>query len=148
MCYALNVVYLVGLLALSPWLLYKVLSTGKYRRGLWAKLTGSVTLSPCHLVTLSPCRPRAWFHGVSVGETTLLRQVVAGFRQRHPNWECVISTTTDTGFAEGCKHFPDVHVFYWPFDFSWAVHRALRRVQPSLVVLAEGELWPNFLMAA
>src|SRR5262249_31836117 len=39
-------------------------------------------------------------------------------------------------------------VFYWPFDFSWAVRRALRRVKPSLVVLAEGELWPNFLIAA
>jgi len=39
-------------------------------------------------------------------------------------------------------------VFFWPLDFSWAVRRALRRVRPSLVVLAEGELWPNFLLAA
>src|SRR5262249_55757524 len=46
------------------------------------------------------------------------------------------------------KRFPDVPVFFWPLDFSWAVRRALRRVKPSLVVLAEGELWPNFLVAA
>jgi 3-deoxy-D-manno-octulosonic-acid transferase len=83
-----------------------------------------------------------------VGEVHLLRQVVAAFQERHPDWECVISTSTDTGYSEACKRFTDRHIFYWPFDFSWAVHRALRRVNPSLVVLAEGEIWPNFLKAA
>jgi 3-deoxy-D-manno-octulosonic-acid transferase len=38
-------------------------------------------------------------------------------------------------------------VFY-PFDFSWAVGRVLTRIAPDLVVLAEGELWPNFLLTA
>jgi 3-deoxy-D-manno-octulosonic-acid transferase len=73
---------------------------------------------------------------------------VAGFRTRHPDWECVLSTTTDTGFEEARKHFPDLPVFYWPLDFSWAVRRALRRIRPTLVILAEGELWPNFLIGA
>src|SRR5262249_25900056 len=44
--------------------------------------------------------------------------------------------------------FADLPVFFFPLDFSWAVRRALRRVAPDLVVLAEGELWPNFLRAA
>jgi 3-deoxy-D-manno-octulosonic-acid transferase len=73
---------------------------------------------------------------------------VAGFRRRHPDWECLVSTTTDTGFDEARRWFPDLAVFFWPFDFSWAVRRALRRVDPDVVVLAEGELWPNFLAAA
>ncbi len=34
------------------------------------------------------------------------------------------------------------------FDFSWAVGRTLRQVDPALIVLAEGELWPDFLLAA
>ena len=137
----LNVAYLLGLFVLSPWLIYKSLTTGKYRRGLWRKLAGSAVLREAK----APC---AWFHGVSVGEIHLLRPLVAGFRQRHVDWDCAISSTTDTGFAEACKCFPDLPVFYWPFDFSWAVKRALRRVNPALVVLAEGELWPNFLIAA
>jgi 3-deoxy-D-manno-octulosonic-acid transferase len=142
MPYLLDVLYLAGLLVLSPWLLYKALTTGKYRRGLWRKLTGSAVL-------LSGCpRPVAWFHGVSVGEIHLLRQVIAAFRQRYPDWECVVSTTTDTGFDEARRRFPDLHVFAWPLDFSWAVRRALSRVKPALVVLVEGELWPNFLLAA
>jgi 3-deoxy-D-manno-octulosonic-acid transferase len=160
MRYLLDVAYCCALLVLSPWLLYKALTTGKYRGGLWARLLGSspghlvtrspchpVTLSPCHLVTLSPCHP-VWFHGVSVGEVHLLRQLVAAFRQRHPGRDCVISTTTDTGFDEARKSFPDLPVFLFPLDFSWSVRRALDRVRPALVVLAESELWPNFLLAA
>jgi 3-deoxy-D-manno-octulosonic-acid transferase len=139
MCYLLDAVYL---LVLAPVLLYKALTTRKSRRGFASKLTG-------HAAQLAgSSRPVAWFHGVSVGEIHLLRPVIAAFRKRHPGWECVVSTTTDTGFAEAQQRFPDLHVFWWPFDFSWAVRRALRRVRPALVVLAEGELWPNFLLAA
>jgi 3-deoxy-D-manno-octulosonic-acid transferase len=137
----LNLLYLVALFLLSPWLLYKALTTGKYRRGLGCKLTGAVP----RRWGKGPC---AWFHGVSVGEIHLLRPVVAGFRVRFPGWKCVISTTTDTGYDEACKRFPDLPVIYWPLDFTWAVRRALRRVRPSLIILAEGELWPNFLRAA
>ena len=79
---------------------------------------------------------------------TCLRQVVAAFRQRHPDWDCVVSTTTDTGFDEARKHFADLPVIFWPLDFTWAVRRALRRVRPRLVVLAESEVWPNFLSQA
>src|SRR5436190_22229446 len=106
MPYLLNALYLVALLALSPWLLYKALTTGKYRRGLWRKLTGRAWLRTGD----APC---AWFHGVSVGEIHLLRQVVAHFRRRHPGWDCVVSTTTDTGFDEAVRRFPDLPVFFW-----------------------------------
>jgi 3-deoxy-D-manno-octulosonic-acid transferase len=135
----LDLAYLIALLVLSPWLVYKTLTTGKYRRGLWKKLTGNAP--EC-------ARPCALFHGVSVGEVHLLRPVIAGFRRIHPDWQCVVSTTTDTGFDEARKHFADLPVFFWPLDFSWAVRRALSRVRPAVVVLAEGELWPNFLLAA
>jgi 3-deoxy-D-manno-octulosonic-acid transferase len=141
MSFLLNLCYLLVLLLISPWLVYKALTTGKYRQGLWRKLIGQALLREGD-------QPAVWFHGVSVGEIHLLRQVVAGFQKRHPDWQCVVSTTTDTGLAEACKCFPHFAVFYWPLDFTWAVHRALRRVKPSLVVVAEGELWPNFLAAA
>jgi 3-deoxy-D-manno-octulosonic-acid transferase len=141
MAYLLNALYVWLLIGLSPWLLYKSLTTRKYRRGLWCKLTGFVP----RRTSAAPC---AWLHGVSVGEIHLLRHVVAHFRQRYPDWKCVVSTTTDTGYDEAVKRFPDLTVVYWPLDFTWAVGCALGRVNPSLVVLAEGEVWPNFLAAA
>ncbi len=154
MPYLLDVFYLISLLLTSPWLIYKALTTGKYRRGLWCKLFGHVPHSALGtqysaLGTQDPAgQPLAWFHGVSVGEIHLLCPVLARFRQVHPDWNCVISATTDTGFDEARKRFTDLPIIYWPFDFSWAVNRVLRSVNPRTVVLAEGEIWPNFLIAA
>lgn len=139
MGYLLNLLYLLLLLFLSPWLVYKGLTTGKYRRGFWPKFLGRAPHSG---------KKTVWFHGVSVGEIHLLATIVAAFRQRFPGWTCVVSTTTDTGFDEAQKKFPDLAVFWWPFDFTWAVKRTLDTVQPDLVILAESELWPNFLSIA
>ncbi|HKG46389.1 MAG TPA: glycosyltransferase N-terminal domain-containing protein, partial [Pyrinomonadaceae bacterium] len=36
-------------------------------------------------------------------------------------------------------------VFYFPFDWRWTVRRALKVVKPSVVLIMETELWPNFL---
>jgi 3-deoxy-D-manno-octulosonic-acid transferase len=141
MSYLFNILYASAIVLLSPWLLWKALTTGKYRRGLWSKLTGRAF----ERIGDAPC---IWWHGVSVGEIHLLQPVIAAFRRRHPAWQCVVSTTTDTGFAEAGKRFADLTVFFWPFDFTWAVRRGLHRVRPDVVVLAEGELWPNFLTIA
>jgi 3-deoxy-D-manno-octulosonic-acid transferase len=139
----LDLAYLFALLLASPWLLYRAVTSGRYRRAPFARLFGAVSLPPAQRR-----RPRAWFHGVSVGEVHLLRQIVAGFRERHEDWECVVSSTTDTGLDEARRCFADLPVVAWPLDFSWAVRRALAAVRPRLLVLAEGELWPNMLREA
>jgi 3-deoxy-D-manno-octulosonic-acid transferase len=142
MAYVLNALYALALAILFPWLAVRAFLTGRYRRGLGQKLLGVKSLP------LPPGRSVVWFHGVSVGEIHLLTTVIQAFRRRHPGRGCVVSTTTETGMAEARKRFPDLPVFFWPFDFSWAVGRTLASVRPELVVLAESELWPNFLRAA
>ena len=137
--YLLNLLYLAAWLLLAPWLLLRK----KPMRGLMAKWLGRV--EPFANASGSDV---VWFHGVSVGEIHLLRQVVAKFRQRFPAWQCVVSTTTNTGYEEARKHFADLRVVFWPFDFTWAVENALQTIQPRLVVLSEGEVWPNFIAAA
>jgi 3-deoxy-D-manno-octulosonic-acid transferase len=142
MRFLLDLVYGGVLALLSPWLVWRAVTTGRYRRELAAKLLGRVRAA-------NPFgQPAAWFHAVSVGEVNLLGTLVPAFRKRHPDWLVVISSTTDTGLAEARKRFPDLPVIAWPFDFSWAVAAALDSVRPSIVVLAESELWPNFLRAA
>jgi 3-deoxy-D-manno-octulosonic-acid transferase len=147
MAYLLNLIYLAAWLVLAPWLCWQAWFRRKPLRALAAKWLGRVAYQP-EALARDRDRPVAWFHGVSVGEIHLLRQVVAQFRRRFPNWQCVISTTTATGYDEAAKHFSDLPVFFWPFDFTWAVQRALRTVRPTLVVLSEGEMWPNFIAAA
>ncbi|MCE9534434.1 MAG: 3-deoxy-D-manno-octulosonic acid transferase [Planctomycetes bacterium] len=142
MPYLLNTLYAIVLAILFPWLAFRSLMTGRYRRGVASKLFGTTSL------TLSSAKPTIWFHGVSVGEVNLLVTVIKAFRSRHPDWQTVVSTTTETGMAEAAKRFADLTVIFWPFDFSWAVKRTLKAVAPKLVVLAESEMWPNFLRAA
>ena len=142
----LDCVYILVLLLLSPWLAYRMWS-GKLRRGWSAKLLGRHEL-PTATSTATSNVPTVWLHGVSVGEIHLLRGLVAALRRRHPNWRLVISTTTDTGHDEAKKIFADLPVTLWPFDFSWAVGRTFDAIDPDLVVLAESELWPNFLRIA
>src|SRR5213595_2094657 len=144
--FLLDLAYLLALVVLAPWLVWRAIATGRYRRDLAAKLLGWVgklsrTVGPQQ-------KPVAWFHAVSVGEVNLLGTLVPAFRQRHPDWLVAVSSTTDTGLAEARKRFADLAVIAWPFDFSWAVGSALDAVRPALVVITESELWPNFLAAA
>ncbi|MFM8398709.1 MAG: 3-deoxy-D-manno-octulosonic acid transferase, partial [Pirellula sp.] len=39
-------------------------------------------------------------------------------------------------------------VSFAPLDFTWAIDRALDRINPDLIVLAELELWPNWILNA
>jgi 3-deoxy-D-manno-octulosonic-acid transferase len=60
----------------------------------------------------------------------------------------VITAATESGLTEAQRKFPDLIVHPWPCDLTWAIHNAFDVFQPWLVVLAESELWPNFLQIA
>ena len=137
----LNLLYLLVLAIGSPFWIYKALTTGKYREGLWRKFVGQAP-------TPAGRGPVVWLHAVSVGEVLLLRPLIARFRSERPDLELVLSTTTNTGHAVARKTYPDLQVFYAPFDFGWSVRRVFSTLRPSLLLLAELELWPNLLAEA
>jgi 3-deoxy-D-manno-octulosonic-acid transferase len=141
MPYLLNLVYLLTLAVASPWLAYRAWRKKKYREGFAAKLFGRVP----HRQGPGPC---IWLHAVSVGEVNVLGPLLSRLEAAHPTWECVISTTTKTGFDLARRKYAPRTVFYCPLDFSWAVRNALRRMRPDLLVLTELELWPNLILAA
>ncbi|MBN1942292.1 MAG: 3-deoxy-D-manno-octulosonic acid transferase [Phycisphaerae bacterium] len=137
---ALDIAYFVGLLLTSPMWLYRMVRHGRYRSDL-AQRFGAAPR--CYGI-----QPTLWIHGVSLGEVNAMRGLVDELHVQLPDFRVVISSTTETGMAAAKKHFAPGHkVFRWPLDFTWAVARALRRVRPNLVVLLEGEIWPNFLAA-
>jgi 3-deoxy-D-manno-octulosonic-acid transferase len=141
MAYLLNFIYGLVLLIATPWLVFQSLFRGKYRSGFAAKFLGAVPVR----VGARPC---IWFHAVSVGEVNLLAVLLQQVSQERPDVECCISTTTVTGYDLAKQKYKEHTVFYCPLDFSWAVWRAMRRIRPSLLVLAELELWPNLIRAA
>jgi 3-deoxy-D-manno-octulosonic-acid transferase len=141
MPYLLNFVYLLIIAAASPWLIWAAWRHGKYRAGFREKFLGLVPERRGD----EPC---VWIHAVSVGEVLLVAALVKELKQRRPDARIVLSATTKTGLELARKKYPELSTFYAPLDFSWAVRRAIRRLRPSLVVLAELELWPNLIRAA
>ena len=136
----LNVAYLTLLAVLSPLIAWQAFRTGKYREGFWPKFFGLVPRREGDATCV-------WIHAVSVGEVNLLATLLRGLRAAHPDWEYVISTTSRAGYELAVKKYADHTVFYCPLDFSWAVRTAVRRIRPSMLVLAELELWPNLILA-
>jgi len=140
-------VYDIGLLALFvltlPYFLFQKVVRGRAYAPLAAR---SGRLSPA----VNPDgTPSIWVHAVSVGEVLASRGLLAEIKRRFPNRRLVVSTTTVAGQELAQRGLPGVDaVFYAPVDSRGAVRRALDRVNPSLLVLMETELWPNLIHAA
>ena len=93
-----------------------------------------------------PGRKAIWIHAVSVGEVLSLQSLVAELRRRHPRWQIFFSTLTNTGYRLACQRIKGAdRIFFVPFDFGWSIRKVLKAVQPSVLVLAESEFWPNLL---
>ncbi|HYO25958.1 MAG TPA: glycosyltransferase N-terminal domain-containing protein, partial [Lacipirellulaceae bacterium] len=137
----LNLAYLATLAIAAPWIVWSAVRHGKHREGFADKLLGRVPQRDGD-------RPCVWLHAVSVGEVNLLATTIAELARVRPEWQVVVSTTTKTGYELARNKYAGRMVFYCPLDFSWAVAAAMRRVRPTLLVLAELELWPNLIAAA
>jgi 3-deoxy-D-manno-octulosonic-acid transferase len=93
-------------------------------------------------------QPAIMIHAVSVGEINAARSLVHELRRERRDLHVIISTTTKTGYARAQELYgaaPHVTIIRYPLDFSAAVTRVLDALRPSLVVLMELEVWPNFM---
>jgi 3-deoxy-D-manno-octulosonic-acid transferase len=128
----------LGLIVLIPHFLFQALAHGKYIAGLRQRL-GAVP--PVNR------KPVIWLHCVSVGETQAARPLAKRLKQQFPQYDLVVSTITLTGqnLARDVFRNQAERVFYFPFDWRWTVRRALKAVNPAVVLIMETELWPNFL---
>lgn len=127
-------------LALLPYFLYQAARHGKYARSFKERM-GRLPESLRH-----DGRKTIWVHAVSVGEFLAARPLIERLRRELPAARLLVSTTTLTGQQLALSH-SDLFdgAFYFPFDWKFAVRRSLVRVKPSVVIILETELWPNFL---
>lgn len=95
-----------------------------------------------------PQGTRVWVHAVSVGEVNAVRPLVDALAGR-PGIRVMLSTVTSTGRQVAADRFGSrVDLIPFPVDLGWICRRFLRHFRPHLILLAESELWPNFLAAA
>jgi 3-deoxy-D-manno-octulosonic-acid transferase len=135
-----SIVYTLGFILLLPRFLFDAIFSGKYVAGFRQRL-GFVP----NFASLG--KKVVWLHCVSVGEVNAARQLALGIRDHFPGIRLVVSTTTRTGQMLARTVFADAadQVFYFPFDWRSTVRRSLRRINPSVVLLMETEIWFNFI---
>lgn len=135
-----NLILLVSLLLLSPIILFKMIFDKRYRTGLSERL-GNI---PDAVIGQRPI----WFHAASVGEVIASQKLLEGIRERFPERRLLVSTFTPTGNEAAREKLKADGVIFLPLDFPWAVNRAVKKINPSLLILMETELWPNLIRKA
>jgi 3-deoxy-D-manno-octulosonic-acid transferase len=94
-------------------------------------------------------RGAIWLHAVSVGETLAVVRLARDLQGLFPDRKIFLSSVTPAGRVAGESRLPSVAGrFYLPMDWRGAVGAALERIQPSLLLIVETELWPNLLRAS
>lgn len=133
-------------LLLLPYWLVQGLRHGKYLSNLGERLGFSFP----SLAKLPAERLGAiWIHAVSVGETLSGVTLARRLKEAYPDRPLIVSTTTITGQTLARERIPFADaVLYFPLDWAFCVRRAMNAVRPSLVLILETEIWPNFLREA
>ena len=140
MYFLYSFVTLLALVMLSPYFVYQALRRNKYVGSLAQRL-GYLPVS----FNLD-AEESIWVHAVSVGEVLAARPLLADLRRRYPRLRVFLSTTTLAGQQLAKRSVTDVDgVFYFPFDWRFAVRRTLGVVNPRLFVMIETEIWPHLL---
>jgi 3-deoxy-D-manno-octulosonic-acid transferase len=126
-----------------PVLLLYFLFRAVRKRGYWPSLAERFGFLPRSFRQTGP--GAIWLHAVSVGEVLACAGFVARLRAEFPHTRVFVSTTTLAGRATASQKLQGIAtgVFFAPVDTVWAVRRVLRTLQPSAVVVAETEIWPN-----
>lgn len=139
----MRVVYTLCFYLLIPFILLRLLwrsiAAPAYAKR-WAERFG-------FFAALKTDKKVVWLHTVSVGEFLAALPLIRRL-QMDGQIQLVITTTTPTG-SERVRATLGESVFhvYAPYDVPDALARFIKRVQPSLYLVMETELWPNTLAA-
>ncbi len=139
-----DLILCLSALYLVPYYLMRGLRYGKSRGGIRERM-GTY---PKGLVDSLRGRTVIWVHAVSVGETRAVSPLLRALRNRYPDAVLLLSHVTETGREVALQVAEADQCIFFPFDLSWVVRRVLRRIRPSVIILMETEIWPNFVRAA
>lgn len=133
-----------AMLLASPYYLLRMRRRGGYQEN-FAQRFGAVAPLPAK----RPGVRRVWLQAVSVGEMLALAPLLEALRS-DPAVEIYLTTTTSTGYALARERYAalTIGIGYFPLDWWLFSRRAWTRIAPDLVILLEGERWPEHIRQA
>jgi 3-deoxy-D-manno-octulosonic-acid transferase len=140
-----NLLYPIGFLFFLPGQIGKLARRGNYKHKLGQRF-GFYDREVRARLAAKRC---TWIHAVSVGEVAIALKLAAKLRQLEPDFFCVLTTTTTTGFQVATAQANDaMEVLYKPLDFWPIIRHAFAVVRPVRIILVEAEVWPNLVAEA
>jgi 3-deoxy-D-manno-octulosonic-acid transferase len=132
-----NILFTFFLFLYAPYFFLRSLFQKRFRRLLFHRM-GSIP-------NLQGKRP-VWIHAASVGEVICSIPLFKKIKEKFPGIPILLTTMTQTGNNTAEKLIPEAEeILFFPFDHPFVIRRAVRRIGPRLLLLAETELWPNLL---
>jgi len=87
-----------------------------------------------------------WIHAVSVGEVNAAGPIARALLRDQPDKRVLLTTMTPTGADQARLSLGGrIDHLYLPYDYPFAVRSFLNHVQPSIAIMMETEIWPNFV---
>ncbi len=144
LCVIYNFLLITLALILLPVILIALALVPKFRAGLFTKLGFYPDFN------LDRNKKTIFFHAVSVGEVNAVEALIKKTRENFPDANIVLSTTTKTGQEIAHKKLEKTvnAITYFPFDFFFSINSFLNAVKPDKIVIAETEIWPDFVYLA
>jgi len=133
-----------AMLLASPYYLLRMRRRGGYQEN-FAQRFGAVPPLPAK----RPGVRRVWLQAVSVGEMLALAPLLDAL-STDPAVEVYLSTTTSTGYALARERYAKlaIGIGYFPVDWWLFSRRAWNSIAPDVVILLEGERWPEHIRQA
>ena len=140
-----NLFWPIGLLFFLPGYITKMVRRGGYRE----KFGQRLGIYDRDLRNRLSIKTSTWLHAVSVGEVNVALKLAHALHTLEPDLQCVLTTTTTTGFAHAKRNAPAwIEVMYTPLDYWLIMHRAFAVIRPARILLIEAEVWPNLVAFA
>ena len=132
-----NILLTLLLILASPYFLLRSLIQKRFREALPQRMGFFKTPS---------FKGPIWVHAASVGEVFCSIPVLKRVKKEFSQAKIVLTTMTSTGNKTAKTHLPEAdQILFVPIDHPLFVRRAIEKIQPSILLVAETELWPNLL---
>jgi 3-deoxy-D-manno-octulosonic-acid transferase len=134
-----NIILTFILIFFAPYFLLRSLVEKRFRKELAERMGFFRNL---------PVKKSLWVHAASVGEVFCSIPLLKRMKVEFPHCGIVLTTMTRTGNEAAKNSIPEANcVLFFPIDHPLTVRRVIKRIQPSLLLIAETELWPNLLQS-